>query len=254
MNKGEKNELLFKLYLCELKRKKDNSTILKEINFLGIDNLQYITPEVRINFASLNSNEDIKNLCKKLNIDKSSPRNKSDININGINYSLKYLNAAPPALLNHTNRIGFLRVAELLQLNISELDSIISKYWDLRINGIIKEDCLNSDHNSPFASNKDILRPYLEYFFFSGTGSSDSIIKADKVLKFSEYNNPSTWKVLNKSDTIDEIWDNLIFSLRSKGMPEDYNNYPLKDKISSWTKLYGSKYRGSIHIRYKFKN
>ena len=40
MNKGEKNELLFKLYLCDLKRKKDNSTILNEINFLGIDNLE----------------------------------------------------------------------------------------------------------------------------------------------------------------------------------------------------------------------
>ena len=53
MNKGEKNELLFKLYLCDLKRKKDNSTILNEINFLGIDNLQYLTPEDRINFASL---------------------------------------------------------------------------------------------------------------------------------------------------------------------------------------------------------
>ena len=50
MNEGEKNELLFKIYLCYLKKKKDKSTAFGEIKNLGFDGKEYMDLQKDIDF------------------------------------------------------------------------------------------------------------------------------------------------------------------------------------------------------------
>ena len=140
-----------------------------------------------IDFKNLNEEEDLKELSKKLGIDKSSSKSKADIHINGLGYSIKYMSAAPPSIINHTTRKGFVRIATKLNLNISDLDELMDKYWDLRNSNQITEDCGNNNSLSPFKDHKEILRPYLEYFCFKGTGSSDSKHSAESIVKFYKF-------------------------------------------------------------------
>ena len=253
MNEGEKNELLFKIYLCYLKGEKDENSPFGLIQSLGFDKIQYKNLDKSFEFSLLESDEDILNTCESLNIKKSSPRNKSDVEINGIQYSVKYMNAAPPSIINHTTRKGFVRIADNLNLNIDDLDKIIDQYWELRIAKKITEDCGNNNPLSPFKNNKETLRPYLEYFCFSGTGKADSKNPADNLIKFQKYNDKSTWKIYSKSETVDEIWNGLYFCMRdiAKGGVKDYENSPDKNTIEPWTRYSTNKYRGALSVRYK---
>ena len=69
----------------------------------------------------------LKKLSNKLGIEKSSPKSKADIHINEISYSIKYMSAAPPSIINHTTRKGFVRIATKLNLNISDEEAVIMK-------------------------------------------------------------------------------------------------------------------------------
>ncbi len=255
MNKGEKNELLFKIYLCFLKRKKNKYTIFGEIKSLGFGEKEYSALNKEIDFENLNEEKDLKKLCDELRIEKSSPLSKADVHVNKIGYSIKYMSAAPPSIINHTTRKGFLRIATKLDLNISELDGLIDVYWELRNSKKITEDCGNNNKHSPFKKHKEILRPYLEYFCFNGTGSKDSKHPADSVVKFHKFNDPSTWKIYSKKETVDEIWDGLYFCMRDigKGGVKDYKNSPDIKKLSPWTRYNTKKYRGALSVRYKSK-
>lgn len=252
MNQGEKNEILFKIFLCFLKKKKIKSTILGEIKTLGFNNKHYLSLQEEIDFQRLTNNVKIQELCEKLKIEKSSPKNKADIHINKTAYSIKYMNAAPPSIINHTNRKGFVRIAKKLNLKISKLDGLMSKYWDLRNSNKITEDCGNNNPFSPFVNHKEILRPYLEYFCFLGSGSAESDFPAEKVIKFYQFNDPSTWKIYSKNETIDEIWNGLYFCMRGgKGMPKDYEKSKDKKIIEPWTQFSSGKFRGALSVRYK---
>ena len=178
---------------------------------LGFDNIEYNEIDENIDFSELDDEIFLEKISKSLGIEKSSPRNKADIFINNIAYSVKYMSAAPPSITNHTNRKGFVRIAKQLKINIKDLDKLITKYWDLRINNKISEDCYNDNPLSPFKNNKEILRPYLEYFCLSGTGSSDSKYPADNLIKFSKYNDPSTWKIYSKEKLLMKYGMDLAF-------------------------------------------
>lgn len=253
MNEGEKNELLFKIYLCYLKGAKDQNSPFGLIESLGFDKINFNDLPQSFDFSTLQEEEEILNTCKNLNIGKSSSSNKADVEINGIKYSVKFINAAPPSIINHTTRKGFLRIANKLNLNINDLDEIINQYWDLRIAEKITEDCGNNNSLSPFKDNKEILRPYLEYFCFSGTGKADSKNQADSLVKFKTFNDTNTWKIYSKSETVDEIWSGLYFCMRdiSKGGVKDYENNPEKNIIEPWTRYSSDKYRGALSVRYK---
>ena len=146
-------------------------------------------------------------------------------------------------------------ILENLQKTISELDELIDKYWDLRNSNKITEDCGNNNPLSPFKNHKEILRPYLEYFCFKGTGSSDSKQPAESVIKFYKFDDPSTWKIYSKRETVDEIWDGLYFCMRDigKGGVKDYKNSPDIKILSPWTRYSTKKYRGALSVRYKSK-
>jgi len=253
MNKGEKNELLLKVYLCYLKKKNDKNSPFGLIKSLGFDEDSYNEFNDEIDFDSLDEEENLKQTSKDLGIDKSSPINKADIHVNGVGYSIKYMSAAPPSIINHTTRKGFLRIANQLKIDISDLDELMNKYWDLRTSNQIAEDCGNNNSLSPFKDHKEILRPYLEYFCFTGTGASDSKNPAESVIKFSKYNDTSTWKIYSKAETIDEIWEGLYFCMRDigKGGVKDYENSPDKEVLEPWTRYSTNKYRGALSVRYK---
>ena len=40
------------------------------------------------------------------------------------------MSAAPPSIINHTTRKGFVRIANKLNLDITDLDKIINEYWN----------------------------------------------------------------------------------------------------------------------------
>jgi len=255
MNEGEKNELLIKIFLCDLKKKEDKTTIFGELKSLGFGNNEYKILDKDIDFNALDDEETLKEMSKALGIEKSSSRNKADVHINGIGYSIKYMNAAPPSIINHTNRKGFLRIANQLKIDINNLDELVSKYWDLRISNQITEDCGNNNPLSPFKNSKEILRSYLEYFCFTGTGSSDSKYPAESLIKFNKFNEPSSWRIYSKKNTVDEIWDGLYFCMRdiSKSGVKDYENCPDKDVLETWTRYNTKKYRGALSVRYRSK-
>tara|TARA_B110000977_G_scaffold120877_1_gene155554 strand:+ start:2755 stop:3516 length:762 start_codon:yes stop_codon:yes gene_type:complete len=253
VNRGERNELLIKIFLTELKKKKDRSTVFGEIKSLGFGNSEYKDLDFDIDFNKLNDN-DIKSISYKIGISKAPGRSKADIYVNKKGYSIKFLSGGRPSIVNHTARNGWLRIAEELGEDIKKLDKLVSNYWDLRVSKKIAEDCGNNNSLSPFKDHKKILRPYLEYFCFVGTGSSKSQHAAEGVFKFKNFKDPSTWVLYSKSETIDKIWDGLYFCMRGgKGMPNDYENYKYKKIIEPWTRFSSKKHRGAMSVRYESK-
>jgi len=265
MNIGEKNELLLKIYLTYLR---DNNPKLETcfglIKSVGFGEKEYKSCPKDIDFDSLENNSDnkkkveekIEEINKSLNIEKSSPQNKADIYINKIAYSIKYMDAGKPSIVNHTTRKGFLRIAKQLKLNIRDLDDLIKIYWDLRNSDEITEDCSNLNEKSPFKDKKEILKPYIEYYCFTGTGSRDSKHPAQKLVRFNCYSNHTSWKIIEKSKAIDEIWDGLYFCMRDikKGGIKNYENHPDKSILKPWTKFSSGKFRGALSVRYKSSN
>lgn len=257
MNVGERNELLLKLKLIQLRDSKEKIILNgKEtiVNSVSFDREYGILPE-DLNLASIKDEKTLITFANLVGIGKSPTGSKSDVYINGKGYSVKALDCAPPAIVNHTNRKGWLRVCDVCNVSIDKLDGMIEEYWNLRLKGTIKEDTKNSDANSPFKNHKEYLRPLLNYFFFRGTGSKDSNHQADYILGYTNPLSTTTWRVYDETNYLDKIWDKIIFSLRSKkGMPDPYPNMKNKEDeaiIAKWTKLHQGSYRGALHVRAK---
>jgi len=251
-NIGEQNEIFLKVFLLMMFYKKKplrgnhGIGIVKSLKFSPDGKL----PEWKDKYEIMLKNRDYNSL-KKI-FPKAPTGSKADLEINGVRYSVKNGLGAKSAIVNHTNRLGFLRVFNLLNNDIKKLDKIVKEYWVKRISGKIKEDVNNKDINSPFSKHKEYLKPILEYFIFTGTGSKNSSFPADKMLIFKEPEDTENYIILNKSQAVDSIWDNLIFSIRSKkGMPNVYN--PLIHKeLSSWVRNFQSSEKspkGALHIR-----
>ena len=121
--------------------------------------------------------------------------------------------------------------------------------------GELPEDVPNWNTKSPFRDHKEYFRPILEYFLFTGTGSRDSKHPADYIIEYADPLNPKKWKVITKEEAIDKIWDNLVFSMRSKkGMPPDYTlDYKGKnaESIARWARFCDGDYKGALHVRVK---
>jgi len=256
MNVGERDELIMKLFLASLRS-------YGEIKFTGFNGkissvgfrgeFRHVDPETIQLLPSLNDDQ-LKNYAYSIGGCKAPTSAKSDIYINGRGVSLKSLRAAPPALVNHTPRPGFHRVCGAVGSDITILDGIVDEYWDLRMKGTISEDTKITNPNCPFRNYKNYLKPILEYFLFTGTGSADSKYPADFLLEFRDPLKIETWRMLNKDEAFESVWKNLVFSLRAKkGMPLDYSLYTYRrknaDSIARWVRYCGNDYRGALHIR-----
>ncbi len=257
MNRGEKDELLIKLKLIELKKRQIKTSEFGLISSVGFE-MEYGEDFNDLHSLELENEIFLIKLTDKLGIRKAKSKSKADTFINGIPISLKSNFGSPPAIVNHTTRPGFEFVAENSEGKIEDLDIIIDQYWELRMSGQIGEDIANSDHRSPFLYFKDELTPFINYFLFQGSGGGLSEIQADKILSFDDPFDINTWKVYDKSNAIDLFWNKLIFSLRAKkGMPNGYpdnlskNMLSKKESIARWTNFINGEYRGALHIRTK---
>ena len=257
MNSGEKNELLLKLYLVHMRDIGISHKSIGIVNKVGFPPVKYGRLPADFDIKTIVSMNDqkLKILSSSLGISKSPAKSKSDVYINGEGYSVKSLASAPPAIVNHTARPGFETACRQTGVDIADLDELVDKYWELRRSGKIKEDVGSMHARSPFGNGRDILEPLLRYFLFIGTGSGPSEHRADYILDYTDPICSETWRVLSASDVIDEIWDKLVFSLRSKkGMPGGYPKNLDRSKngsIARWTQYIQNEYRGALHIRVK---
>lgn len=247
-NSGEENEIFFKTFLLQ---QKSNGIpvkgfgVIESLDFGPTFDVPEWLPEYSVFLSERNYNA-LKDIFPK------APANyKADVDINGKRYSVKFSGAAKAAIVNHTNRKGFLRVCEHLDISIEPLDSIISDYWTKRELGTIKEDVSNTDAESPFKDHKEYLKDILKYFLFEGTGSKNSEFQADLVLEFSDATNPESYNIFTREDVIDYMWDTLVFSLRSKkGMPISYDP-DINSELVPWVRYRpGDEFpKGALHIR-----
>lgn len=255
MNVGERNELIFKIILVH---KRDNRLRLfnQPITGVGFMNKEYSQLPLNFDINSLTtmSDNELNDFAKSISIGKAPASAKADVYINGEGVSLKSLEAAPAAIVNHTARPGFEFACQQKQICIDELDSIIEEYWIKRLNGEIREDVKVTNPDCPFANHKEYLRPLLEYFLFEGTGKKLSIAPAEYIIEFSIPFDETKYRKLNKIEAVNNIWSKLIFSLRAtKGMPKNYNinTYTGEnaESIARWVRYCNNKYRGALHIR-----
>lgn len=268
-NEGEKKEILLKLKLIELRDSKNFQFNGQDIVSVGFGGIEYKPLPIKINLNSLLYNDyyELKEFAEPFGITKSGGGSKSDVYINSVGYSVKYMSSSPPAIVNHTPRPGFENACLYSKTSIDKLDEIISEYWKLRENGEISEDIPNSSLKSPFRNHKEYLRNIINYFLFDGTGKGFANNRADFILDYGNPLDTNTWKLYGKNNFIDVFWDRMIFSVRSKGMPSNYTpslelgyqidsfgNSLVSDKqisIEKWTKYSSGQYRGSLHVRIK---
>ena len=253
-NVGEYDELRIKLRLIELRDTNNNVTIDGKafcINSVGLEK-EFNSLPAGTNLRSMND-ADIEKLANSVGAGKAKGSYKADVNINGHGFSVKSHRSAPPAIVNHTPRWGWKRICDQLNVSIETLDNMVKEYFDLRDKGIINEDVWNTDQNSPFAKNKEYLRPILNYFLFTGTGAKDSKYPAKFVLDCGDPYDVSTWKIHDESDYLDKYWDEMKFSMREKG----FEAYPYTRKSDlwktplskPWAKKFNGVYKGSLHVR-----
>ena len=113
MNDGEKQELLIKIYLTHLRDNKINTEQFGIITNLGFNNEYKKISDKNIDFLKIEDDPKmIIKIAEQLEIQKSNPGDKADVKINKISYSLKCVGFSNPAIVNHTNRDGWLKIAE----------------------------------------------------------------------------------------------------------------------------------------------
>jgi hypothetical protein len=256
MNIGERNELLIKLKLVQIRDgNRGPAGPFTLIESVGFDQNEYdpLPNDFDINLVAGYTDQRLTNIASFVGIEKAPGRSKADVYVNNEGYSVKSLASAPPALVNHTARTGFETACKHMNIDITKLDRLVAEYWRLRLSGRITEDVKNSDLNSPFGGARDIMFPILQYFLFIGTGAGPSNYPADFIIEYDNPLDPSSWIILDKKNTIEHLWDKLIFSLRAKkGMPNNYpNNYDKTNNksIAIWTNYTSDEYRGALHIR-----
>jgi len=259
MNQGERDEFLIQLKLIQLRDSDKTIPVFGKITSVGLEH-EYNKMTESLNLQNIKNASDtiLTQIAKQHGISKACANYKADTKINSIPVSLKSNNAAPPAIVNHTTRPGFERIAKCVGVDISKLDALVDKYWELRMKNAIPEDIHNDNPISPFKQHKDILEPYLNYFLFTGTGSKASKLPAAKILTFANPLDIKTWHISCPADAIKLYWDNLVFSLRAKkGMPKGYPDnmtkrmMPQKQSVKLWTRYIDGSYRGALHIRTK---
>lgn len=252
-NVGEYDEMRAKLHLIALRDTgksviiNGKTIVVKTVQNNGIECSSLPAGAV----LSDMSDSQIEHLAKQVGAFKSPAGSKADVYVNGLGISVKSHRGANPAFLNHTHRAGFLKVCSRVGVSINKLDEIISDYWAKRKAGIIGEDVKNSDTNSPFKNHLAYLKPIMNYFLFEGTAQKDSPFPADYILDFTNPLQESNWK-FSKDEYLNDNWDHIIFSVRSKGMPGSYPNGRNAIDIQPWVEVADNQYKGSLHGRAQF--
>ncbi len=252
-NIGEYDEMRAKLHLIELRDAGKSviiggkKTIIQSVKNNGIECASLPIGTL----LSEMTDSQIEGMAKQVGAFKSPAGSKADVYVNGLGISVKSHRGANPAFLNHTHRAGFLKVCKRIGVSINTLDEIIGDYWAKRKIGIIGEDVKNSDPNSPFRGHLAYLKPIMNYFLFTGTAQKDSPYPADYILDFIDPLQESSWK-FSKDEYLDDNWEHIIFSVRSKGMPSSYPKVKNAIDIQPWVEIAEGQCKGTLHGRVKF--
>ena len=256
INQGEKDEYLLKLFLLECKKHKRNLPIGNEIQtILSVQNskreeIEY--PEKKLDWNAVSPGL-LVYVCKKIKAGKSGAYDKADVFVNGIGISVKSKRGAPPSIINQTTRDKILRIMnDVLKMSIEPLDKIVDRYWTLRLAKVCGEDVSGQGAQNPFTTESDgsstlpIMKPLLNYFTFKGTGKCDSSAPAEYVLSMGNPEDPDTWIYYSESTFVDSVWNNLVFSIRGKGLPAN-----ITAEMKSWVKVVDGKKKGTLNVRVK---
>lgn len=253
-NVGEYDELRIKLRLIELRDHKSSIIIngrTLEISSVKLEK-EFLPLPKNTNLRNMNDKQ-IEILANQVGAGKAKGSYKADVYINGEGYSVKSHRSAPPAIVNHTPRWGWARICKELNIDIRKLDQMVEQYFNLREKNIISEDVYNTDPNSPFAKEKDYLRPLLNYFLFTGSGAKKSPYPAKYVLDCENPYDINTWKIHDKNNYLNLYWDKMKFSMRNKGFeayPYTRNKDLWKNALSKpWAKKFNGTLKGSLHVR-----
>jgi len=253
-NKGEFDEMRAKLHLIEMRDQAKSvliGGIMTTITSVQNDGVECGSLPEGTNLFRISDSE-VEEIAKHVGAFKAPAGSKADVFVNGLGLSVKSHRGANPAFLNHTHRYGFLKVCERLDnYPIAELDEIVREYWRKRKAGIIREDVKNDNPESPFKDHLEYLRPIMNYFLFTGTAQKDSPFPADYILDFLNPVDESTWK-FSKDEYLTDNWEHIVFSLRSKGMPDSYPYCANADDMKLWVEVAEERYKGSIHGRAEY--
>lgn len=254
INQGEKDEYLLKLFLLKCRKHKrelpvgDKIETIRTVQNSKHEEIEY--PEKDLNWNTVSSGL-LVYICKKINAGKSGAFDKADVFVNNIGISVKSQRGAPPSIINQTARDKILRVMRVLNSPIEPLDNIVSRYWRLRLQGGT-EDVSGIGLQNPFTTKEDgsstlsIIKPLLNYFTFKGTGTRESAAPAKYVLSMGNPEDPDTWIYYSESTFIESVWNNLVFSIRGKGLPSH-----ITDDMKLWVKEIDGEKKGTLNVRVK---
>ncbi len=252
-NKGERDEVLL---LIELFHLNETGQFDKLIVIFGEEASDGISI---LNMDTDDEIVDINNLSKAGACYKADCKIKMKKTSNIYTPSIKSKNGANPALLNHTPRsAAVFQKNGILNAVIIYIDKIITEYKYKRKNKIIQEDttinnleCLNDN------KLKEIFINVLRYFVFDGSGKGYSKCRANSIIEYEngEINFIKCDNLEKQRAYIISIYNRIVLSLRSKGMPnpkrkikcEYCEPWIFKDVKSDGT----IKLKGSLHIRIK---
>lgn len=166
--------------------------------------------------------------------------------------SIKCKNCAPPAILNHTPRSAncFRQSGDLYEY-LTTLDQIVMKMNNMRYNGGVGEDIPVTKINLTEEENI-CLKNVIRYFIFFGTGSRKAKYVCNSVLEVIDSQDPVNWNFFQCDSTAEKnkyiglIYNQLILSMRDKGMPRNHCQV-----CEPWIFYQdeNGKEKGSLHIR-----
>ncbi len=256
-NKGERDEYLLKLFLIECRQKSLPVPIgdkVEVVRSVGTKTYEYGKLSFKMEWEQLEA-EELISVCMSVKATKAKMFDKSDVYINGIGISVKTERGGNPSIINHTTREKILRVMRSINKPIAPLDSLVNRYWDLRLSGKIGEDTVVCDPLCPFSHPDEekclaIIKPIVNYFAFDGTGTRDSESPAELILSLQSPTDTSTWTYYDKTTFIASVWDRLVFSIRQKATPLrlDENN-PDHREMKPWIREINTWLYGALHVR-----
>ena len=249
LNKGEKDEILLMIELFHLNQSKQYDKLVTIFGDEASEGIYILSMDTSDNEVVTDINT----------LSKAKGTYKSDCVIkmcktNFIYYaSIKSKNCANPAILNHTPRTAkVFREDGILNDYVSNLDTVLKEYIDKRTDNIIGEDTQIINLESlKMPETRLAFMNVLSYFVFEGSGKGDSIYKANAMLYY------DNGKIIftkccsddDKKTYIENIYNNIIISLRDKGMPKKKDEYCNPWVFTDCKEDGTVKYKGSLHIR-----
>jgi hypothetical protein len=249
LNKGEKDEILLMIELFHLNQSKQYDKLVTIFGDEASEGIYILSMDTSDNEVVTDINT----------LSKAKGTYKSDCVIkmcktNFIYYaSIKSKNCANPAILNHTPRTAkVFREDGILNDYVSNLDTVLKEYIDKRKDNIIGEDTQIINLESlKMPETRLAFMNVLSYFVFEGSGKGDSIYKANAMLYYDsgEIIFTKCCSCDEKKTYIENIYNNIIISLRDKGMPKKKDDYCNPWVFTDCKEDGTVKYKGSLHIR-----